>query len=157
MKTRTLNYRTVLLWAVPGLILGAGLLTTSCATSSKPVNETATLPLLDTQWRLTQLGGEVIDNPAGAGAVNFLLQPSSTNLVGFSGCNRMFGRYALDGAKLKFDGLGGTRMFCEARMPLEQRFLAMFSEVERWEITGPALRLLDANGKSVATFEATAP
>ncbi len=157
MKTHTLNYRTVLPWAVAFVILGAGILTTSCATPSEPVKEATTLPLLNTQWRLTQLGAEVIDNPAGAGAVNFLLQPSSTNLVGFSGCNRMFGRYALDGAKLKFDGLGGTRMFCEARMPLEQRFLAMFSEVDRWEITGPALRLLDANGKSVATFEAALP
>jgi heat shock protein HslJ len=153
MNTQPLNYRALLLCA----ILGAGALTSSCSTSPAPVKEAATLPLLNTQWRLTQLGGEVIDNPAGQGAVNFLLQPSSTNLVGFSGCNRMFGRYALDGAKLKFDGMGGTRMFCEARMPLEQRYLAMFSQVARWEITGPSLRLLDDNGKSVATFEAAAP
>jgi len=153
MKTRNLNYRSLLLCAV----LSAGILTTSCATPSGPVKAAATLPLLNTQWRLTQLGAEVIDNPPGQGTVNFLLQPSSTNLVGFSGCNRMFGRYALNGATLKFDGLGGTRMFCEERMPLEQRFLAMFSQVARWEITGPVLRLLDANGKTVATFEATSP
>jgi heat shock protein HslJ len=153
MNTPTLKHIVPLLCAM----LLAGILTTSCATASKPVEQTSTVPLLNTQWRLTQLGSEVIDNPAGERSVNFLLQPSSTNLVGFSGCNRMFGRYALDGAKLKFDGLGGTRMFCEGRMPLEQRFLAMFSEVARWEITGPALRLLDVNGKSVATFEATQP
>jgi heat shock protein HslJ len=121
------------------------------------VKEAASLPLLNTQWRLTQLGGEVIGNPAGERAVTFLLQPSSTNLVGFSGCNRMFGRYALNGATLKFDGLGGTRMYCEDRMPLEQRYLAMFSQVARWEIVGNVLRLLDENGKTVATFEATLP
>jgi hypothetical protein len=33
----------------------------------------------------------------------------------------------------------------------------MFSRVARWEITGTGLRLLDADGKSVATFEAAPP
>jgi heat shock protein HslJ len=153
MNTHAFKNCSLLLCA----ILATGILTTSCATSSGPVKETSTLPLLDTQWRLTQLGDEVIDNPAGERAVNFLLQPSSTNLVGFSGCNRMFGRYALDGASLKFDGMGGTRMFCEGRMPLEQRYLAMFAQAARWEITGSTLRLLDASGKTAATFEASPP
>ncbi|HEY6124120.1 MAG TPA: META domain-containing protein [Steroidobacteraceae bacterium] len=148
MKTTGVKTLPLLLCA----LLGGGILTTSCTTPAEPVNQAATQPLLNTPWRLTQLGGEVIDNPPGNAAVNFLLQPSSTNLVGFSGCNRMFGRYALEGSSLKFDGLGGTRMFCEATMPLEQRFLAMFAQVARWEITGSTLRLLDANGKSAATF-----
>ena len=148
MKTPVVKTLVLLLCAIPA----AGFLTTSCATSPDSVKPVSTLPLLNTQWRLTQLGDEVIDNPAGEQAVNFLLQPSSTSLVGFSGCNRMFGRYALEGPSLKFDGLGGTRMFCEARMPLEQRFLAMFSQVAGWEISGSSLRLLDANGKTAATF-----
>jgi heat shock protein HslJ len=153
MNTHTFRHSALLLCAV----LAAGALTTSCSTTSGPGMETPALPLLNTQWRLTQLGEETVDNPAGERAVNFLLQPSSTNLVGFSGCNRMFGRYALNGATLKFDGLGGTRMFCEGRMPLEQRYLAMFSQVQRWEISGTTLRLLDANDKTAATFAATPP
>ncbi|HYJ41011.1 MAG TPA: META domain-containing protein [Steroidobacteraceae bacterium] len=148
MKTSVVKILVLLLCAIPA----AAFLTTSCATSPDSVRAASTLPLLNTSWRLTQLGDEVIDNPAGERAVNFLLQPSSTNLVGFSGCNRMFGRYALEGPSLKFDGLGGTRMFCEAQMPLEQRFLAMFSQVSGWEISGSTLRLLDANGKTAATF-----
>jgi len=156
-----MNTRLKHLAALPCTIflamLGAGILTTSCATSSKPVKEAPALPLLNTQWRLTHLGEEVINNPAGAQAVNFLLQPSSTNVVGFSGCNRMFGRYALEGTLLKFDGLGGTRMFCEGRMQIEERFLTMFSQVARWQIFGSTLRLLDATDKSVATFEASTP
>jgi heat shock protein HslJ len=130
----------------------AGILTTGCMTSSESVKPVSTQTLLGTHWRLTQLGNEVIDNPAGERAVNFVLQSSSTSLAGFSGCNRMFGRYALEGPSLKFDGLGGTRMFCEAQMPLEQRFLAMFSQVSGWEISGTTLRLLDASGKTVAAF-----
>jgi len=133
-------------------ILGAGLLTTSCTTSSEPVDEASTQPLLDTSWRLTQLGGEVIENPPGEKAVNFLMQPSSTKLVGFAGCNRMFGQYALEGASLKFEGLGGTRMFCQESMDLEQKFLAMFERVVGWKIEGTTLQLLDGSEKPIATF-----
>jgi heat shock protein HslJ len=153
MNIHTARYGALLLCTA----LAAGILTTSCSTTSEPVGEAPTLPLLNTPWRLAQLGEEIINNPAGERAVNFQLQPSSTRLVGFSGCNSMFGSYALNGASLKFDGLGGTRMFCEGRMPLEQRYLAMFSRVARWEITGATLRLLDANGKTAATFEAATP
>lgn len=148
MNTLGPKSRIVLLCA----ILGAGTLTTSCTTSGGHVKEASTLPLLNTPWRLTKLGAEVIENPAGERAVNFLLQPSSTNIVGFSGCNRMFGRYALDGPTLKFDGMGGTRMFCQANMELEQKFLAMFQNVAGWKIAGGTLQLLDANATSVATF-----
>jgi heat shock protein HslJ len=151
------KFRAVLVCAMFWAIPGAGILTTSCTSASKPVKESPTLPLLDTQWRLTELGGQVIDNPAGERAVNFLLQPSSTGLVGFSGCNRMFGRYALDGTSLKFDGMGGTRMFCEAKMELEQKFLAMFQDAAGWKITGTTLQLMDASGKAIATFEAATP
>ena len=157
MKTHKLNFRTALQWPVLCALLGAVVLTTACASSPEPVKETRALPLLNNQWRLTHLANEVIDNPAGEHAIHFLLQPSSTNVVGFSGCNRMFGRYVLEGALLKFDGLGGTRMFCEGRMQIEERFLTMFPQVARWEIAGAGLRLLDGNGKTVAAFEAAPP
>lgn len=148
MNNPVTKHRILLLCA----ILGAGILTTSCMTSAAPVKEASTLTLLNTQWRLTKLGDEVVDNAAGERAVHFLLQPSNTNVVGFSGCNRMFGQYALDGASLKFNGLGGTRMFCQGRMELEQKYLAMFGEVAGWKVSGSTLQLLDASAKAVATF-----
>ena len=157
MNTRHRKILAALPWTILWAIPGAAFLTTSCATSSKPVKEAPALPLLNTGWRLTHLGDEVIDNPAGERAVNFLMKPSSTDVVGFSGCNRMFGRYALEGTSLKFDALGGTRMFCEGRMQIEQRFLTMFSQVARWQIFGASLRLLDGTDKAVATFEAMPP
>jgi heat shock protein HslJ len=148
MKTHGLKPSALLLCA----ILGAGVLTTSCMSTSAPA-PAATQSLLDTQWRLTKLGDEVIENPPGERAVHFLLQASNTGLTGFSGCNRMFGSYALDGSSLKFDGLGGTRMFCQSSMELEQKFLGMFQNVGSWKITGNSLQLFDAGGKAVATFE----
>lgn len=148
MKTHGIGPITLLLCAM----LGAGALTTSCMTTAAPP-PAATQSLLDTRWRLTRLGDEVIENPAGERAVHFQLQAANSGLTGFSGCNRMFGRYALDGASLKFDGLGGTRMFCQPNMQLEQKFLGMFQNVASWKVTGNSLELFDASNKAVATFE----
>jgi heat shock protein HslJ len=148
MKTPGSKPTTLLLCA----ILGTSALTTSCSTTSETLPAVSTQSLLDTQWRLTKLGDEVIENPPGERAIHFLLQASNTSLTGFSGCNRMFGRYALDGPSLKFDGLGGTRMFCQLNMELEQKFLDMFQNVASWKITGNTLQLFGASGNSVATF-----
>jgi putative lipoprotein len=114
----------------------------------------AAVPLLDTRWRLVQLGGAIVDNPAGESDVHIILTSANNSVAGNAGCNRIFGRYALENDMLKFDGLGGTKMFCEARMKLEESFSNALMSVLRWKITGRTLELLDETGKPVATFEA---
>jgi heat shock protein HslJ len=133
------------------LTIGAG-----CAT--RPTDEVAgaaAVPLADTEWRLSQLGN-LLPPPAapGGSAIGMQLQSQNTRVVGFSGCNRMFGAYALDGESLKFAQMGGTKMACleDDRMRLEQEYLRMFSTVAAWRITGRTLELLDGGGKVVATF-----
>jgi heat shock protein HslJ len=111
--------------------------------------------LLDTHWRLTRLGEQLVDNPVGANAVHISMNSQNTSVTGNSGCNRLFGRYALENDMLKFDGLGGTKMFCEARMDLEQRLTNALMSVMRWKISGTTLELLDERGAAVATFEAS--
>jgi heat shock protein HslJ len=112
------------------------------------------VPLLDTHWRLSQIGGEVIDNPVGERAVSVSLTASNSAVTGNSGCNRMSGRYALEGDMLKFDALVATKMYCESRMQLEQSFTNALLSVIRWRITGQTLELFDETGKPVATFTA---
>jgi heat shock protein HslJ len=134
------------------LTIGAG-----CATrATGKVADAASVPLADTPWRLTQLGGVLVDNPEGSAAVGMQLLAQNSRLVGFSGCNRLFGGYALDGESLKFAQVGGTKMACadETRMQLEQRYLGMFSDAARWRIAGQSLELLDAAGEPVAVFTA---
>jgi heat shock protein HslJ len=127
----------------------------SLMTPPPTIKTVTSATLLDTHWRLTKLGGQIIDNPVGANAVHISLQSQNTNVTGNSGCNRMFGRYALENDMLKFDGLGGTKMFCEARMELEQKFTNALMSVMRWKIAGTTLELLDERGTAVATFEAS--
>ncbi|MEJ0087348.1 MAG: META domain-containing protein [Pseudomonadota bacterium] len=145
-------FKTLVLAAAAIALVSAG-----CATvGKKEIAQAAPTTLLDTHWRLTQVGEVVVPNPAGSREVYFSLQSQNANVVGFSGCNRMFGHYVLAGAQLKFDQMGGTRMFCDVRMELEQRFLAMFEYVAGWKIAGNSLQLLNAEGGTIAGFEASA-
>lgn len=137
------------------LVTLAGIALSGCSLMSPPPASIATassVPLLDTHWRLSQLGDQLIDNPAGEGDVHIVLASRNSAVTGNSGCNRMFGRYALENDMLKFDGLGGTKMFCEARMKLEQSFTNTLLATMRWKITGQTLQLLDEAGKPVASF-----
>jgi heat shock protein HslJ len=133
------------------------LVSAGCGSMNKAeVAQAAPATLLDTHWRLTQVGEVAVPNPAGGREVYFSLQSQNPNLVGFSGCNRMFGHYVLSGQQLKFDQIGGTKMFCDVRMELEQRFLAMFEYVAGWKISGNTLQLLNSAGATVAGFEVSA-
>ena len=147
MKTFNSMLFTALLIAV----VSAG-----CSSSArKEVARATSATLLDTHWRLTQVGEVAVPNPAGSREVYFSLQSQNSNVVGFSGCNRMFGHYALAGEQLKFDQLGGTKMFCDVRMELEQRFLSMFQYVSGWKIAGSNLTLLNSEGGTVAAFQSS--
>src|SRR5262245_43646338 len=108
----------------------------------------SSVPLVNTGWRLTQLGDEMVDNPPGERAISLQLQPQNPRVVGFAGCNRMFGGYLLSGEMLKFDQMGGTKMACvdEKRMKLEQRYFDVLSRVSQWKITGSTLELRDGEG-----------
>ena len=152
MKTSNSIWLAVVATALVATVVSSG-----CSTmAKKDAPPAAPATLLDTHWRLTQVGEVVVPNPAGSREVYFSLQSQNPNVVGFSGCNRMFGHYALAGDKLKFDQIGGTRMFCDVRMELEQRFLAMFEYVAGWKISGNTLQLLNSDGGTVAGFEVSA-
>ena len=144
--------RTLLLCA---LLIGGLTMLSGCTTP--PAGEAAqvrAVPLPNTHWRLTQLGSELIDSPPGERDVHFVLHEQNSHVSGHSGCNQMFGRFSQSGDTIKFDQMGGTRMFCEARMELERKVLAMFAAVTRWRIAGATLELLDASGAVIGTFTA---
>ncbi len=137
------------------LTIGAG-----CATKGHDeVAGASAVPLVGTSWRLTQLDGALVDNPENANAVGIRLDPQNTRVVGFAGCNRMFGGYALEGESLKFAQMSGTKMACldQERMRLEQDYFDMLGRVSRWKISGHTLELLDSGGKPVAAFAAATP
>jgi len=139
------------------LLPGVVLILAACAHDAGPPvagTPARTASLLNTYWGLTQLGDQQVAKPAGAPEIHLVLHSANQRVSGFSGCNRMMGGYVLDGESLRFDQMGGTLMACERDMELEKRFLAMFGQVKRWEISGETLRLLDATGTNLATLQA---
>ena len=134
-----------------------GVLLAGCASEHPEVPEAAsgksTAQLLNTYWKLTQLGEQLITTPPVAREIHFVMHSENQRVAGFSGCNQMTGAYVLNGRELKFEQMGGTLMACAANMELEQNFLRMFGQVAGWKIAGESLQLLDDGGKPLAMFE----
>ena len=125
--------------------------------SAPPVNPDA---LLNVRWLLTQLGSTELSRHKGSREPSMTLSSPPGRLEGFSGCNRLFGAYTVDGAKLTFGpGIGMTRMACAGRgsAELESGFAQVLQATARWRIDGTTLELLDETGAVLARFAATKP
>lgn len=68
--------------------------------------------------------------------------------------NRFIGSYQLDGKRLGFIQMAGTRMACVEGMEQEEAFLKALESTASWEITGEHLELYDAGGGMLLRFEA---
>ena len=139
-------------WLILAMLLLAGCAYDSPQTKGA-VPTKSTAQLLNTYWKLTELGDQVITTPQDGREIHFVMESENQRVHGFSGCNRMMGGYVLNGTELKFDQMGGTMMACTANMEVERKFLGMFSEVARWQISGETLTLVNADGKTLAVFE----
>ena len=108
-----------------------------------------------TEWQLHDLGGAPA--PLGAGGRRATLTFSdSARVAGFAGCNRYFGSYTRDGAKLRFGALGMTRMACQEGMALEQQLARALEATREYRLSGTELTLLGESG-SLARFVRGAP
>ena len=80
------------LWLILGMLLLAGCVNDSPQTQgAAPTKSTA--QLLNTYWKLTQLGEQVITTPQDAREIHFVMESENPRVHGFSGCNRMMGGY----------------------------------------------------------------
>lgn len=107
-------------------------------------------------WRLTALRG--LDAKAlhvGEEPVTARFQDGRVS--GFSGCNRFFGGYTLDGDRLVIGQLAGSMMMCpEASMTLEHALTSSLAGTFQFTVAGQTLTLL-RDSKPVLTFEALPP
>ena len=114
----------------------------------------ASAPLVDSYWRLTQLG----DQPVAAVA-DRRREPSLTfshdgaAWSGSSGCNRLVGTYELANAMMTLTS-GGTMTACKDEAKTEAAFLTALKATRRYRITGRVLELFDEKGTRLARFEA---
>jgi copper homeostasis protein (lipoprotein) len=117
----------------------------------------ASAALQDTYWKLVQLHGQTIADAAERQReAHLVLHTAQQRLAGSGGCNRLAGSYTLDGPLLSFGRTAATRMACAQGMAQEQALLDALAATARWRIDAQRLELLDAQGASLARFEAVA-
>jgi heat shock protein HslJ len=124
--------------------LAATLALFSAACANAPaVREPPPLPFTGTKWTLIterKLEGEQPYLEFGDGAV-----------TGFSGCNRIMGRYVQDtigAGAIVFSTIATSKRMCEdPRMAVEERVIAVLRSSTNVKVTGNTLRIDGSAGK----------
>lgn len=115
--------------------------------------QTASVPLLETHWKLTALGDlEPANRPEGREPHLEFYRGGTVN--GHDGCNALRGGYTPNGDSLTFNSFMGTLMACPDQDKLDRRFRDALGLTRKWKIEKNALTLLDDKGTALARFEA---
>ena len=117
----------------------------------------ASVPLENTHWKLTRLGGKAVTVTAKQREPYFVLDNKTKRIAGFGGCNRFAGTYQQNGDRLTFGKMAMTFMACPEEMDTERDFAAALEQVRSWKILGDHLELFDSSGSLLARLEAGAP
>jgi copper homeostasis protein (lipoprotein) len=105
------------------------------------------------RWVLVRVGDRPVAPLAGKAEPYIVLQPSTRQVAGHGGCNRLSGGYEIDGDALQLNELTTTRMACP-ESDVEAAFLNALESVARWHLMDNQLVLLDKNGTAVLQLEA---
>ncbi len=109
--------------------------------------------LTGTRWALMRLADEKVEISEGGREAYLHLNPADGSVVGYAGCNRISSTHQSQGSQLSFGEVIATRMACDD-LPTETALLEAMKSTRSWRITGSQLELLDAQQRSLATFEA---
>jgi heat shock protein HslJ len=112
-----------------------------------------TYELAGTRWALMRLGDKEVKISEGGREAYIALNSADSSVVGFAGCNRISSTHEENGSQLHFGDVIATKMACED-LPTETALLEALKATTSWRITGSQLELLDAQQRSLATFEA---
>lgn len=106
--------------------------------------------LLNAKWVLVALNDEPVELEREEQRPHFTLEAEENRMTGFTGCNRMFGTYEIEGERLSFGPIGATKMACMDTMDLERDFLKAIEATASYYLAVEELELFDADGKNVA-------
>lgn len=112
----------------------------------------ASVPLLQTYWRMRELKGENIHMFPGQPEPHLILRDEG-QATGSDGCNNFFMGWKRNGQELSFSPGGATLRLCPQGEEQAQAIRGMFTQVDSWSISGSMLELRSKNSV-VAVFEA---
>lgn len=133
-------------------LLAVALAGVACSPTTTTTTPAGSLPLLDTYWKLVQLGGEPVAESQRE--PHLLFAGDTSRATGSGGCNGIMGGFELKGDSLRLGQMVSTMMACPQGMEQEYQFLEALKTVVGYRVEGDRLALLDDGGVAVARFEA---
>ena len=112
-----------------------------------------TFELTGTRWALVRLGDQQVKISEGRREAYIALNSADESVVGYAGCNRISSTHQSNGSELKFGEVTATTMACDD-LATETALLEAMKSTAGWRISGSQLELLEAQQRSLATFEA---
>jgi heat shock protein HslJ len=112
-------------------------------------------PLEGTHWKAIELAGKPVPNTDPKRDAHLQFQAGS-RVSGSDGCNRVAGSYQLEGDRVTFGQMIGTRMACPGTTDVERTFHEALKSAARLTVSGDRLELRDATGTRLAAFAALA-
>lgn len=106
----------------------------------------------ETYWMLVSLEGEELQGPIDTKTAYIRFREGKDDVNGYSGCNKFFGKYQLDGDNIQISDLGSTKMMCPA-IEQENRLLEILERADSYSISDYLLTLYE-DGGAIATFRA---
>lgn len=94
------------------------------------------------KWVLLHLSGTEVVKEDSERLIYLEFNETDRKLLGFTGCNRVFGAYITQANNITFARLGSTKLMC-ADINVETSFLNNLQRVNRYEINGEMLQLFD--------------
>lgn len=126
------------------------------ATEQSVDNQSASLDIYEKEWRLTELGGEVIVLDSMFNKKPHIIFQEDNRVSGNLGCNNFGGNVEMfDDNGVRFTGVGATQMACP-NLGVEQGFLEALNNARSLHAEGDALTLSNDKDVVTARFEAVA-
>jgi heat shock protein HslJ len=105
-------------------------------------------------WMLLSLQDQQFEDEPEARTAFIRFEEGRDDLRGFTGCNRISGKYQASNGSLRLTDLGTTRAMCPI-IEQENMLMAILKKADSYRIAGEVLTLFYQN-KAVATFRAGA-
>lgn len=104
-------------------------------------------------WKLVELNGKPVVYKERARDSYLVLKEEGNKVNGNGGCNSFFGTYTLDGTRLRFSGLGSTKMACPD-LDIESEFFEVLSKTDSYHYRNDTLQLFRARMAPLARMVA---
>lgn len=114
--------------------------TVSCLTANAQSNKNDTLQLFGNKWTAYDISDRRLD--VSSDVMPYMIFSRDGRVSGFSGCNRFFGDFGIDGKNISLSNIGMTRMLCVGDAnQIENDFAIALQQINNYSINGGTLTL----------------